>query len=260
MQQDPIKQRDYSVLVTRPKPQAENLCCLIEQRGWRAVRFPTLQIVAVDNSAIKRQLGSLHQYHWLIFISRNAVNFALLANAGEVGAFKQCAIAAIGKATAKALTSAGLSVKLIPTTQFSTEGLLATPAMNAISGNSCLIIRGQGGEETLASSLRMRGARVDYMEVYARKQPKDSNPTALRLLRQNQLDAITISSGDALNNMLAMLDGQLQRNLLLVPLVVISNRLKNMAKKSGFKYIVVAENPDDLAITEAILSLNPATN
>ena len=42
-------QKKDNVLVTRPAHQADALCALIEKQGWNAIRFPTLDIVAVDN-------------------------------------------------------------------------------------------------------------------------------------------------------------------------------------------------------------------
>ncbi len=241
-----------NVLVTRPRHQADNLCQLIEQQGWNAIRFPTLQIVAVDKPAIKQQLTTLSQYDWLIFISANAVNFALSANNGKIEPFLDCYIAAVGKATEKTLKTAGLLVQLIPDTQFNTEGLLETAEMHNVNTKSCLIIRGQGGRETLANSLRDRGAEVDYMEVYIREKPTHVDTTAIQLLQSGKLTAITMNSGEALKNLLAIIDLELHQNLFLVPIIVISNRLKDIAKKTGFKYIAVAKSPDDSAITETL--------
>ncbi len=52
MVQSKAELNNYSVLVTRPKRQAENLCQLLEQQGLQAIRFPTLEIVALDVKAI----------------------------------------------------------------------------------------------------------------------------------------------------------------------------------------------------------------
>lgn len=261
MELNQIETKACNVLVTRPQQQANTLCKLIEQQGCNAIRFPTLQITVFDHPAIKQQLMLLNQYHWLIFISSNAVNFALRANNGKIEPFKQCSIAAIGKATEKALKIAGLSVKLIPALQFNTEGLLATPEMQAVAGQSCLIIRGKGGRETLANRLRIRGAQVDYMEVYLRERPVFFDTTVIHMIRQGKIDAITITSGNALKNLLSMIDREFQDILFLVPIIVVSKRLKGMAKKCGFKYIAVTQSPEDSAITESVLlSLGSSIN
>ena len=56
-----------NVLVTRPQHQAESLCQLLEQNGLSAIRFPTLEIVAVKSKNIKQQIESIEQYQWLIY-------------------------------------------------------------------------------------------------------------------------------------------------------------------------------------------------
>lgn len=249
-----------NVLVTRPVAQADNLCQLLEQHNCRPIRFPTLQIVGFDKIAVRQQLRQLNKYHWLIFISVNAVNFALRANDGKIEAFKHCSIAAVGKATEKALKIAGLKVDLIPEAVYTTEGLLATSEMHNITNKSCLIVRGRRGREILAEGLRARDAEVEYMEVYARERPKFIDTAVIQLIKQDQLNAITITSGEALTNMLAMIDTKNHANLYLVPIIVISKRLKKLAVKMGFEHIIVATSPDDSAIAEAVLASLGSTN
>jgi len=131
--------------------------------------------------------------------------------------------------------------------------LLATTEMNNVRGKSCLIVRGKGGRETLANCLRERGAKVEYMEVYARMKPCHNDNTAKALLEQGKLHAITITSNTALFNLLAMFDEALYRSLHAVPLIVISDRIKRQAEQSGFKHIAVTEYPGDSAIIETVI-------
>lgn len=244
--------KNNNILVTRPAHQSDKLCDLIEQQGGIPIRFPTLDIVAVDTSRVREQLATLDKWDWLIFISTNAVNFALLANSGKIDVFKQNAIAAVGKSTAEMLSSVGLNVDLVPDVHFNTEGLLAKAELQQLKGKRCLIVRGVGGRETLANSLRERGAIVEYMEVYAREIPKVDCSDVKSMLNQQTLHAITITSGDALKNLLEMIGAELANKLTSVPVIVISNRIKELAEKSGFKTIAVTENPSDLAIIKTV--------
>ena len=241
------------VLVTRPAHQAENLSRLIEERCGVAVRFPTMAIVAMEDSrAIQKTLAHLDGYQWLVFISANAVTMHSYYSDGvKMEKFKPVRIAAIGKATAQALASAGLPVDLVPESGYNSEALLAMPEMQQMKGQRCLIVRGQGGREELAATLRSRGACVEYLDLYRRIIPGSDSTQVSFLLAQEKLDVLTITSAEAMQNLLTMLEKYHQR-LLEFPLVVISNRIRQIAEDMGFKRIAVANSPSDAAILETV--------
>ncbi|MDQ7089787.1 MAG: uroporphyrinogen-III synthase [Methylococcales bacterium] len=250
--------RDSNILVTRPVPQANDLALLIEQQKGHAVIFPTLAIEPLkDVISVEKRLENIACYQWLVFISANAVNFAHQANKGKIENFKRLKIAAIGKATTKALKNKGLSVDLTPDSGFNSEALLKRPILHAIKGQRFLIIRGQGGRETLANTLKQRGAIVDYLEVYRRVKPKSTDDSeVVSLLNQKKLTAITITSGEALNNLIALLAGRIiETRLLEVPLIVISVRLKEMAIKLGFRDVLVSASPANTAIIKTVITV-----
>jgi uroporphyrinogen-III synthase len=241
------------VLVTRPAHQAENLSRLIQERGGEAVRFPVLDIVARGNiDEVQDALKNLDKFQWVVFISPNAVNFALKANNGKIGRLKTVRFAAVGRATAQALEAAGLTVEVVPEQGYTSEALLAMPQMQQIKGQSCLIVRGEGGREELANTLRSRGADVQYLEVYKRTIPSIDNSQVVQLLTQHRLDVITVTSGEALQNLLIMLGEKNHQLLLPIPMVVVSDRIGQLAARMGFKRIVVTENPADTAILETV--------
>jgi uroporphyrinogen-III synthase len=242
------------VLVTRPAHQAEKLSHLIEELGGMAVRFPVLAIAALDDSGeIQNTLTHLDKYQWLIFISANAVTMhSYYSDDVKINKFKSVRIAAIGKATAQALALAGLPVDLVAESGYSSEALLAMPEMQKINGQHYLIVRGKGGREELATTLSSRGAIVDYLDVYKRIIPDvDSSPVSL-LIEQDKLDVITITSGEALQNLLVMLEEKYHQRLFQVALVVISNRIRQIAADLGFKRIAVTQSPSDIAILETV--------
>ncbi|MDD2723352.1 MAG: uroporphyrinogen-III synthase [Methylovulum sp.] len=240
------------ILVTRPAHQAENLCRLIEIQGGKAIRFPTLDIQAVlDPGHVQNILANSRKIQWLIFISANAVNFALKANGGKIPRSNSVRFAAVGQSTARALADAGVSVDLV-SDGYSSEALLATPQLQQVNGLRFLIVRGEGGREELASVLRGRGAEVGYLNVYKRVVPTVDNSEVLRLLGQRKLDAITITSGEALQNLLIMIPQPYHPMLLAIPIIVVSGRIAQMAGDLGFKQIVAAEYPADIAIMVAV--------
>lgn len=243
-----------TILVTRPRHQAQGLCQLIDEQGGKAIALPTLEIVASDNlTQIQNTLASLEQFQWLVFISANAVNFALLANGGKIAPTKSARFVAIGQATAQALLDAGLPVDVIPENGYNSEALLATAQLQQLQGQQVLIIRGEGGREELATVLRARGANVEYLSVYKRLLPTFEANNLNQLLSQRQLHLITISSGEALQNLVTLVEPSQQFALRELPLVVISERIKALATDLGFKRIAVSSSPANTAILETII-------
>lgn len=243
------------ILVTRPEHQAENLCRLIEQQGGVAVRFPTLEIVATnDSEQISQTLANLDKFQWIVFISANAVNFALRANSGKIPRTKFARFAAVGQATAQAMKLAGLPVDLVPEHGYNSEALLAMPELQQMDGQHCLIVRGEGGREQLATILRDRGAKVDYLQVYKRVIPQFDSSPIIQLLVQRRLDVITATSAEALQNLELMLDNKNNKLLSSIPLVAVSDRIARIAADLGFNRITVTDSPIDAAILQTVIT------
>ncbi len=246
--------KNAQVLVTRPTHQAHNLCQLISQWGGNAIPFPTIEIVATsDILNTQSVLANLKKFQWLIFISANAVNFALQANGGKIDGVNATRVAAIGSATANALETANISVDLLPANGYDSEALLASLEIQA--GQHCLIVRGQGGREELADTLRKKGVNVDYLETYKRITPNSDKAPVISLLTRNKLNVITITSGEALENLLSMLGKDYHQQMFAIPLVVISERIRIIAAQRGFKRIAVTKNASDSAIIDTVLTI-----
>lgn len=245
--------RGRAILVTRPERQAVQFCRLIEAEGGEAVRFPTLEIRAFDpiRSVFSKPDG-LNAFDWLIFISANAVYFALKAceNASSIPAHVR--VAAIGEATASALKQSGIKVDLVPRERFSSEAFLALNEMRSIAGQHVLIVRGRGGRELLADTLQARGAHVRYAEVYERVRPAVDIGPQLPRWRALGIDAITIFSGESLTNFVELLGEEGMAWAKNVPLVVASDRIAERAELEGFKTVIVAAGASDGALFDAL--------
>jgi uroporphyrinogen-III synthase len=73
------------ILVTRPVDQANKLSELIAEHGGEAICLPAVAIVEhEDRVNIQKKLANLSEFQWLVFISANAVNFAVKANGGKI--------------------------------------------------------------------------------------------------------------------------------------------------------------------------------
>jgi len=246
------------ILVTRPAAQAEPLCRLIEQHGGKPLRFPTLAIAAipVDPKALENAMAS----DWLIFTSTNAVRYAVQALAGRITELKSKRIAAVGKATAAALEQAALHLTCLPDTDFSSEGLLAQSSLRDVAGQRIVIVRGQGGREVITQELTARGAHVTCLELYRRHAPTSDNRAIQKTILDGNLDATTITSGEALQNLLTMLTPETLAKMHRLPLLVVSSRIAEQARHAGFQSIAVTAQASDSAILETLTMLFTGEN
>lgn len=243
--------RGAGVLVTRPEHQASPLVSLIQSHAGEAVRFPTMQIVPIDVlPAIL--MARINAADIITFISANAVYCTqrLLTENSWVSA-KQ--IAAVGQRTALALQQAGWRVDIFPQIQFDSEALLACSAMQDVKAKRVLIIRGQGGREMLAASLRERGAEVDYAEVYRREIPDADAASLLQKWRAGKIHVTTLTSNSALQGLVSILGDMAKDFLQHMPLAVFSRRQAQLARQLGCEAkIVIATQPSDEAMLEAV--------
>jgi uroporphyrinogen-III synthase len=238
--------------VTRPAAQAEGLCRLIEAANGRPIAVPSIEIApAADPREAAARL--LESWDLMYFVSPNAVAHAL----GMVpdGSWPRVdKIAAVGRATAQALTDAGRAPDLVPEQRFDSETLLRMPELADMRGRRVLIVRGDGGRALLADTLRARGAEVAYAEVYRRLRP-EFDPEPLLATWADSVSMVTATSDEVLLNLLEMLGPEGRTPVLATPLVVVAERTAETARGLGFSRVEVAERAEDAAIVRSLCAL-----
>ncbi len=246
---------DTGVLVTRPAHQAEPLCQELEQRGATVIRFPVLAIAPPpDPEALERDIRALPGMDWVVFVSPNAVH-ALLDRMRALGIPWPDGVrtATVGAGTAATLAERGLTVDCVPATGFDSEALLAEPAFGQMGGRRVMLVRGDGGRELLRETLQSRGATVHVVTAYRRVCP-DSDPTVLDAAwRDGRLDVAVVTSGEALDNLMALAGPERRQRLLVTGLVVIGERVAAKASGLGFgNGIVTTGGTDATALSDAV--------
>jgi uroporphyrinogen-III synthase len=245
------------VLVTRPAGQAQGLCERLDRAGFEAIHLPALLITgSADDSALAALIPALEQYQLAVFVSINAVRHGLERLLQQRSWPAQTAIATVGASTSAAVEALGLTVSHVPEQEFSSEGLLALPALRDMTGQRVVILRGNGGRDTLYTELGARGAQVEYVEVYRRSCPEDGSATLLPLLREQRLDVVTATSNETLQNLFDMAGIEGQPLLRDIPLVVASTRQAALAARLGFRQgAVIAGHASDAAMADGVLQL-----
>jgi uroporphyrinogen-III synthase len=224
--------RGRNILVTRPRAQAARLARLIEQAGGRAQLFPAIEIEDVPPSAA---LSRLHEFDLAIFVSPTAVAKAM----PQVAAWpERVRIAAVGAGTRRELEKFGVTQVITPTSGADSEALLATGELGDVAGKRIAILRGDGGRALLGDTFVERGAKVEYVTCYRRLVPK---PPA-RPWQAGDLDAVTVSSSQGLENLFAVLDPGMLRS---TPLFVPHARIGERARALAVREVVLAGHSDD---------------
>ncbi|MDP6413577.1 MAG: uroporphyrinogen-III synthase [Gammaproteobacteria bacterium] len=248
-----------NVLVTRPLHQQQSLCDAIESCGGETTRFPLIEILPLteegDITAIEKQISGLNRYQILIFVSSNAARFAAdwISHCG-VSLPQQLLVIAIGPSTARSVSTLLECPVIHAASGMTSETILALPELSDIAGKRIAIVRGKGGRELLATELSARGATIEYLEVYQR-QPVNHAPDMLSgLLENNDFNVITISSGEALQ-LLTELVGDNNAHLSLIPLIVPSERIAELARAHGFTAIKNANGADEQSMLAALQHL-----
>jgi len=246
--------RGLHVAVTRPASQAENLGALIYQHGGKPILFPLIEIAPLESyQTLEDQLGKLAQTDWAIFISSNAVAYAMphvIRKYGEIP--ENLKFSAIGHQTARELSTFGIHQVLTPRVRFDSESLLALDEMQNVANQTVAIFRGEGGRELIADTLKSRGAHVYFIESYRRINPQTNMDILKEHWSQGQLDAVVVTSSEAMRNLIEMAKDSLWLHH--ITLCVNHERIAELPRQLNLK-VLVAQAPGDDAMLECLSQL-----
>lgn len=237
------------VLNTRPIGQGHALAEAISFAGGFSIPFPALAISQTPPDWVNK-LPSSQPLDKAIFISANAVRYFCKGCPHYQQMLSvPTQILAIGAATALALRQQKISVHTVPNVSDSTH-FLQLDALRAVTNQTILLVKGEGGRTLIAETLRLRGAHVIPVEVYRRHLPKIDKAQAMHLWRENAVDIILFTSEQAIHNVFALFGEDAKPWLCNTPCVVISKRLAQVASLLGIQNILVSRHDSILETLE----------
>ena len=241
--------RNLSIMLTRPVDQIDPLESKLNDLGAQTFSFPCIEIHPVPTNDLTDSLSGIDI---IIFISPNAVKYGI-QSMPELLAQPNPAIkiAAVGRSTAQALISRGISQVTTPEKQFDSEGLLETALLKNVKNQSILIIKGEGGRPLLQTSLTQRGGKVRCVDVYRRQLPENASVEAIPMV----VDLILFSSSESAANFTRLIPHDRLPALLKCQTIVGHPKIGQKVSALGFEKLpIIAASPmeDDLlaAITE----------
>jgi uroporphyrinogen-III synthase len=242
-----------TIAVTRPRAQAEALAVTIAAQGGTPFLFPLLEIgPASDPAPLMAAAATLETFALAIFVSPNAVRYALPVLRADKPWPAQLQALAVGSGTAGALAEAGGIPCLAPAEHSGSESLLTLPELASarIADKRVALFRGNGGRELLAKTLTARKARVTEVPCYQRDGPKTGIADFLRQLAAGNLDALTLSSSEALRYLLQLsATPDFQAAVRALPLFVAHPRIADKAKATGFQHVILTAPTDEGLLT-----------
>jgi uroporphyrinogen-III synthase len=242
-----------TVVVTRPARQAGPFVSMLQDAGADAILLPAIEIEPIKLDAASLARLAPDNFDWTVYTSANAVEWSLQ----QLPRPSRTRLAAIGRATARALGEQGIRVDAVPQGTSDSEGLLALEPFADLRGQRILIVKGAGGRALLREELARRGAEVVLCDVY-RRRPAAADPEALEALRSASSSTrliVAVTSGEILGALLdAAPDGRLPR-LRDAALLVPGERVAAAARSLGWRGpLIVAPSAEDGVMFAALTS------
>jgi uroporphyrinogen-III synthase len=231
-------------VITRPRVQAAPLARRIESQGARALVYPALEIAEpTDLDGVLGAVDRLAEADLAVFVSPTAVKRGMRLVRERGGWPPRVPVAAIGAGSRRELEDEGHTQVLAPDAGADSEALLAMPQLFDVAGKRIVIFRGEGGRELLGDALAARGASVIYAQCYRRTRPQ-TDFTSL-LAGWDGVDAVTVFSAEALQNLVMMLGDAGMQRLRVTPLFVPHRRIAGEAAKHGIRTVELAGPGDE---------------
>lgn len=244
----------WRLLLTRPAEDCAALAQTLAAQGVVSHCMPLLAIEALDETPEQRSaFADLQRYCAVIVVSKPAARIGLQLLAQHGAPTPDLPWFSVGAATAAVLAEQGLGVHF-PDLGDDSEALLALPALQqaiAAPAPRVLILRGEGGREFLAESLRSQGVSVDYLPLYRRVLPQYAPGELSRQVRAERLNGLVVSSGQGFEHLL-QLAGDDWPALARLPLFVPSPRVAEQARAAGAQIVVDCRGASAAALQAAL--------
>ena len=229
------------VLVTRPQPQADEWVQRLRAAGVDALALSLMQIQPVaDDAPLRDAWAALGQHQLVMFVSANAVQAFFAARHLQAAWPPGCWAGSTGPGTSAALRAHGVLQGCIrepapDSPRLDTEALWQQQLQaHDWPGQRVLVVRGEGGRDWLADTLRAHGAQVDFLTAYRRAAP-ELDPAQQQWLAQAQAQPLgwcwLFSSSEAVANLALLAPGA---DWSQAPALATHPRIADTARRHGF--------------------------
>jgi uroporphyrinogen III methyltransferase/synthase len=188
------------IVITRAREQAGELVDALTALGAVVVAAPAIRIEPLaDLEPLRVALANLGRYRWIVFTSQNSVQ-VVFEQLPVWGYASTARIAAIGPATAAALSARGVAADLLPDGYVAESLVEAIASQGDLHGARVLIPQAAVARDTLAEGLRKLGAEVDVIPVYRTVPALGDGAALAREILAGRIDAVTFTSSSTVHS------------------------------------------------------------
>lgn len=244
------------VAVTRPAAQAGGLLAGLSELGAEPLHHPTIRIEdPTDPIPFRRAVARLESYEWIVFTSANGVArfwhaWAEISGARELPAGVH--IAAIGPATAAALTRRGVRAEVVPQEYVAEAVADALTGSEGLAGCRVLLPRAAGARQVLPERLRAAGAEVDEVVAYESHADLEGIAALRAGLERGLIDVVTFTAASTVRAFVEVAGPDLGR----ARVVAIGPITADAARAAGVRVDAVAREYTTEGLLEAIVELH----
>jgi hydroxymethylbilane synthase len=239
------------VLIGRPDGRAEPLAEALTSAGFETVHVPAIEIQPTTDAAGLAELARLAAPGTIVAVtSANAaaVVIAALAAAGIDPATLEWA--AVGDATAAALSAAGIGDVFLPSRA---DAVTLAEELPLARGQAVLLPRADIADAELPDALRRRGADVHEVVAYRTVEaPEPSRALLAAALDDGPIDALVVTSPSVARGLVALAADADRDSILAIPVIAGGERAAAGARAAGFGVVVEAAGPDPASVATAV--------
>lgn len=237
------------VAVTREGDPDDPLASGLREEGAHVVDWPTLSFEPRDDVEFRDAVDRIDEFDWVVFTSARAVQPVVNA----LGRVPAVPVAAVGRATADALTRLGWRVSVVG--GGGSEKLVDTLVLDGpLSGARVLFPAGSKADDTLECGLNALNADVRRVEAYRAVESPPDSAAVLRDLARG-VDAVTFTSPSAIQSLSRALADEWPQVLTGCSAVTIGETTAGAARARGLAPVWVASQPSIQSIVETCAAL-----
>ena len=239
-----------SVLVTRPRHQAESFVKELKKYNLDSIVFPTIEI----RPAPGWHIPNITEYAGVFFTSPNSVGYFLGRLKKEapdtLEQLKKIKVFAVGKTTANDLAGYGIITEPVPKVADAVN-LMQEIGLEEIEGKSFLFLRGSLSLGIIPAAITEQGGSCDSITVYENHPPDlEVTETVKKMVGEGKISCLSFTSPSTAQNYFKAVGSTSLPSGVLV--AAIGNTTAKALEKLGVKVDVIPEYYDGPHFAKAI--------